>query len=222
MLSLIDTFLILLLGHLFWKLFFLSLKILLLRRSLCANFYITHVSLNLFWLKGILSIMFYVNLSCYVILFLFITSWFCKYYVKFTLLCSRIHEVKSPFCPLRVSVLKARTIFTIDTVSPPNVSNIVPRISPTHRLCEAPQYIHTVVVNNPANTSYSRHERISFFLQPGVVFTRPSLTSFSPTFLSSKPFFFVRSPLSNIISCNSCNSQFLAQQNLVCFGYFLM
>ena len=79
---------------------------------------------------------------------------------KFTPLRSRVHLVKSHFRPLRVSVLKAPTIFTINTASPPNVCNVVSRINPTHHLCEAPQYIHTVVVNNPANTSYSRHERI--------------------------------------------------------------
>ena len=83
--------------------------------------------------------------------------------VKFTLLCSRVHVVKSHVSRLRVSVLKAPTIFTVNTVY-----NVVSRVNPTHRLCEAPQYIHTVVANNPANTSYSRHERI---LQPGFMFS---------------------------------------------------
>ena len=71
---------------------------------------------------------------------------------KLTWLLSRVHVVKFHFRPLRVSVLKAPTIFTINTVSPPNVCNVVSRISPTHGLCEAPQYIQTVVVNNPAKT----------------------------------------------------------------------
>ena len=72
--------------------------------------------------------------------------------VKFTPLLSRVHIVKSHFRPLRVSVLKAPTIFTVNAVSPPNVCNVVSRINPTHHLCEAPQYIHTVFVNNPAKT----------------------------------------------------------------------
>ena len=112
-----------------------------------------------------------------------------------------------------VSVLKAPTIFTVNTVSPPNVCNIVSRINPTYRLCEAPQYMHAVVVKNPANISYWCHESISCFLQPATGFTSSSLTSFSPTLLSNTLLFFlVRSPLSNIISSNSqqvsCSAKF--------------
>ena len=71
MLSLIDIFVIQLLWHLFRILFFLYLKTLLLRTNLCASCYVTHhLSLNLFRLKDILLIMFYVNLSCHVIPFL--------------------------------------------------------------------------------------------------------------------------------------------------------
>ena len=40
---------------------------------------------------------------------------------KFTSLRSRVHVVKSQFRPLRVSVLKAPAIFTVNTVSLPNV-----------------------------------------------------------------------------------------------------
>ena len=40
---------------------------------------------------------------------------------KFTSLRSRVHVVKSHFRPLRVSVLKAPAIFTVNTVSLPNV-----------------------------------------------------------------------------------------------------
>ena len=100
--------------------------------------------------------------------------------VKFTPLSSCVLVVKSQSRPLRVSVLKAPTIFTLNTVSLPKIS----RINPTYCPCEAPQYIHTVIVNKVANTSYSRHEMILCFLQPGTGFTRSSLTSSSPTFLS--------------------------------------
>ena len=55
----------------FRRLFFQYLKTLFLRIKLFANGYVTHhASLNLFRLKGILLIMFYVNLSCHVIPFL--------------------------------------------------------------------------------------------------------------------------------------------------------
>ena len=131
---------------------------------------------------------------------------------NFSPLRSRAHVFKSHFFPLRVSILKAPAIFTVNAVSPPNVCNVVSRINPTQCLCEAPQYIHTDIVNNPANISYSRHESILCFLQPGTGFTRSSLTSSSPTLLSSKSFFLGRSPLSNIISCNSlqvsCSAKF--------------
>ena len=40
---------------------------------------------------------------------------------NFTLLRSQVHVVISHFRPLRVSVLKAPPIFTVNTVSPPNV-----------------------------------------------------------------------------------------------------
>ena len=81
---------------------------------------------------------------------------------KFTLLRSRVHVVKSHFHPLRVSVFKAPTIFTVNTISPPNLCNIVSCTNPSHRLCTyIPQYIHTNIADNPANTSYSHHERIS-------------------------------------------------------------
>ena len=104
--------------------------------------------------------------------------------VKFTPLSSCVLVVKSQSRPLRVSVLKAPTIFTLNTVSLPNVCSVVSRINPTYCPCEAPQYIHTVIVNKVANTSYSRHEMILCFLQPGTGFTRSSLTSPSPTLLS--------------------------------------
>ena len=71
---------------------------------------------------------------------------------KFTPLRLRIHVVKSHFHPLLVSVLKAPGIFTGSTISPPNVCNIISGINPTHHLFEAPQYIQTVAVNNPAST----------------------------------------------------------------------
>ena len=74
--------------------------------------------------------------------------------VKFTPLRSRVHVVKSLFRPLRVSVLKTSTIFTVNTVAPPNVCNVVSYVNPTHHLRRVPQYIHIVAVNNPANTSY--------------------------------------------------------------------
>ena len=45
--------------------------------------------------------------------------------VKFTPLRSRVLVVKSYFRPLSVSVLKASTIFTVNTASPPNVCNVV-------------------------------------------------------------------------------------------------
>ena len=55
----------------FSRLFFLYLKTLFLRTNLCANCYVTHrVTLNLLRLKGMLLIMFYVNLSCHLIPFL--------------------------------------------------------------------------------------------------------------------------------------------------------
>ena len=111
-----------------------------------------------------------------------------------------------------MSVLKAPAIFTVNTVSPLNVCNVVSLINSTQRLCEAPQYIYTVVVNNPTNTSYSRHESILCFLQQGTSFTHSSLISSSPTLLSYKPSFLWSSPLSNIISCNSqqvsCSAKF--------------
>ena len=131
---------------------------------------------------------------------------------KFTPLRSRVYVVKSHFRPLRVSVLKAPTIFTVNTISPPNVCNVVLRINRTHRLCEARQYIHTIAVNNPANT-YLRHERISCFLQPSTSLARSSLTSTSSTLLSNKPFFLVRSPLSDIISCESKQVSWSAKFN---------
>ena len=140
--------------------------------------------------------------------------------VKFTPLRSRFHVVKCIFHPLRVSVSKAPTISTINTVSPPNVCNIVSRINPTHQLCEAPQYIHTVLVNNPANTSYSWHERISCFLQPGTGFTRSALILSPFTLLSNKRFFLVISPISKIISCNS--QQVSCSAKFILFWIFLM
>ena len=136
---------------------------LLLRTNLCANCYVTHhLSLNLFRLKDILLIVLCKSLSRDPISVVSPVD-AINVNAKFTPLRSRVHLVKSHFRPMRVSVLKAPTIFTINTASPPNVCNVVSRINPTHHLCEAPQYIHTVVVNNPANTSYSRHERISCF-----------------------------------------------------------
>ena len=75
------------------------------------------------------------------------------------------------FCPLYVSILKARTIFTVNTASSPNVCNLVSHISPTYCLCKPPQYTHTTVVNNPRNTSYLHRERNSCFLQPGTSLT---------------------------------------------------
>ena len=90
---------------------------------------------------------------------------------KFTLLCSLVHVIKSLFCPLYVSILKARTIFTVNTASSPNVCNRVSHISPTYCLCKPPQYTHTTVVNNPRNTSYLHRERNSCFLQPGTSLT---------------------------------------------------
>ena len=132
--------------------------------------------------------------------------------VKFTPLRSRVHVVKSHFRPLYVSVLKAPAIFTVNTVPLPNVCNVISCINPTHRICEAPQYTHTVVVNNPASISYSRHEFISCSRQPDTGFTRSSLTSSFPTVLSNKPFFLVISSVSNIISGNSqkvsCSAKF--------------
>ena len=132
---------------------------------------------------------------------------------KFTPLRSRVYVVKSHFRPLRVSVLKALTIFTVNTISPSNVCNVVLRINRTHRLCEACQYIHTIAVNNPANTSYLRHERISCFLQPSTSLARSSLTSTSSTLLSNKPFFLVRFPISDTISCESKQVSWSAKFN---------
>ena len=125
-------------------------------------------------------IIFHVNLSCHVIAFLL----YHQLMMQMLMSSSCVLVVKSHSRPLRVSVLKAPTIFTLNTVSLPNVCNVVSRISPTYCPCEAPQYKHTVIVNNAANTSYSRHEMILCFLQPGTDFTRSSLTSSSPTLLS--------------------------------------
>ena len=83
--------------------------------------------------------------------------------VKFNPLRSHVHVVKSHFCPLRVSVLKAPTNFTLNTVTPLNVCNLVSRINPSHLLYEAPQYIHSVVANKPANASCSRHKKFHAF-----------------------------------------------------------
>ena len=52
---------------------------------------------------------------------------------NFTLLRSQVHVVISHFRPLRVSVLKAPPIFTVNTVTPPNVCN-----SLTHQSYKSP------------------------------------------------------------------------------------
>ena len=187
-LSLIDIFLIQLLWYLFRKLFFLYLKTLLCDKPVCQLLRNT-------FCKSKFGILIKTHTANHVL---------CKSFLsldpislvspvdvvdvnaKFTPLRSRVHVVKSHFRPLRVSVLKAPAIFTVNIVSPPNICNVVSRINPTYHLCEASQYIHTVVVKNPANTSYSRHESISCFLQPGTGFTRSSLTSSSPKLLSNK------------------------------------
>ena len=145
--------------------------------------------------------------------------------VKFTPLRSRVHVDKSFFCPLRVSVLKSPTNFTINTALPPNVCNLVSGIIPTHRLCKEPQYTHTAVVNNPKNTSYLRHKRISCFLRPcflrpGTSLTYSSVTSSSYLLSSNKPYFPVRPPLSSRLSCNSQQVSYSAKFSL--FSIFLM
>ena len=140
--------------------------------------------------------------------------------VKFTPLRSCVHVVKSLFRSLCVFVLKTPSIFTVNTVLPPNACNVVSRIIPAHRLCRAPQYTHTAVVNNPTNTSYLRHERISCFLQPGTNLTCPSLTSSSSSLLSNKLYSPIRSTLSNRICRNSEQDSCSAKFSL--FSIFLM
>ena len=88
--------------------------------------------------------------------------------VKFIPLRSHVHKIKFLFCPLRV--LKAPTIYIVNTVIPPDVCNVVSRINPTHCICKAPQYTHIAVVKNPKNTTYLGHKSISGFLQPGIMF----------------------------------------------------
>ena len=82
--------------------------------------------------------------------------------VKFTLLRSRVHVVKSLFHPLRVSILKALKIFTVNTTPPPNVCKAISRINHTHHKLVYKSYTslnhlnakHTTAVNNPKNISY--------------------------------------------------------------------
>ena len=121
-LSLINIFLIQRLRHLFRRLFFLYLETLFLRINLFSNCYVTHQ----------------VRMN----LFQF----------KVTLLRSHVNVVKTLFRTLRVSFLKVPTIFTVNTVLPPNVCIVISRINLTHRLCKAPLYTHTAVVNSPTNT----------------------------------------------------------------------
>ena len=90
-----------------------------------------------------------------------------------------MHVAKSFFCPLCVAVLKALTIFIVNTVLPPNFWNVVSRISLIHRLCKS-NSVHT-------------H---SYFLQPGTTLTCSSITSSSSLLLSNKLNFPVRCPLS--------------------------
>ena len=54
--------------------------------------------------------------------------------VKLTPLRSRSHVVESLFRLLRVSVLKTPAIFTVNTLYPPNVCNVVSHINPTSPL----------------------------------------------------------------------------------------
>ena len=128
--------------------------------------------------------------------------------------CLRVYIVKSFFCPLHVSVLKASTVFTVKQALCPNICNVVSHINPTHRICKSRQYTHTAVVNNPTNTSYFLHKSISGFLLPGASLTCSSATSSSSSLLSNKPYFPVRSPLSNNIFCNSQQASCLAEINL--------
>ena len=117
-------------------------------------------------------------------------------------------------------VFQSRAFFHLSINLPTNVCNIVSRINPTHGLCEASQYIHTVAVNNPGNTCYLRHEKISCFLQPSTSLTPSSLTLSSSTLVSNKPFYLVRSLPSNIISCNS--QQVSCSAKFCLFWIFLM
>ena len=117
---------------------------------------------------------------------------------KYTLLCLSFHIVKSLFCLLRVSVLKAAKIFTVNTVLTYSLT-----LNPTHRNCKARQYTLTVVVSNPTNTPYLHHKSISAFLQLGTSLTSSSITSFSSPLLSNEPYSSVISPISNRVSCNS-------------------
>ena len=74
--------------------------------------------------------------------------------VKFIPLLSPLNVVKSHFCPLRVSVLKAPTIVTVNTVSLPNVCNVVPRINPIHSVnCSKP--VHLVNVRKSVRPAHS-------------------------------------------------------------------
>ena len=102
-----------------------------------------------------------------------------------------------------VSVWKAPTILTITAALPPNICNGVSRINPTYHLCKSRQYPHTAVVYNPTNTSSLCDKRTSCFLQPGTRLTCSSVTASSSFLLSNKPYFHVRTPLSNRSSNNS-------------------
>ena len=74
--------------------------------------------------------------------------------IKFTPLLSPLSVVKSHFCPLRVSVLKAPTILTVNTVSLRNVCNVVPHISPIHPVnCSKP--VHLVNVRKSVRPAHS-------------------------------------------------------------------
>ena len=144
----------------------------------------------------------------------------------------KFHIVKSLFCLLRVSVLKAATIFTVNTVLTYSLT-----LNPTHRNRKARQYTPTILVSNPTNTSYFRHKGISAFLQLDTSLTSSSITSLSSSLLSNEPYSSVISPTSNRVSCNSqqvpCSAElnfwiFLnvvlmnqSTQNILFIDYFL-
>ena len=103
--------------------------------------------------------------------------------------CYVTHQVSLNLLQLK-DILLCKYFLSLDpifVVSPVDVVNVNAKFTP---LCSG---VHVV-------NSHLLPLRVC--LQPGTGFTRSSLTSSSPTLLSYKPFFLMRSPLSNIISCN--------------------
>ena len=201
MLFLINVLLLILLWHLFLRLFFLYLKNLFLRINLLADCNVAHhVTLNMRPLKCMLLIMF----LCKIFLLhdhISVLSRVNVAIVNVTLtpLSSHACVVKSLFRSLRVSILKPPTFFIINTALPPA---LISHISRAHRICKAPQYIHTALVSNPKNTSYLHPRIISGFHQSGTSLIYSALTLSSTLLSSIKPYFAVTFQLSHKISCN--------------------